>query len=79
MTELRSVSLKLAAMLLIHDGHISINEIKALPFVETRGEALSIAQEIYDVLSERYDLKLEEGERLVISGVASKSKVANMR
>ena len=79
MTELRSVNLKLAAMLLIRDGHLSINEIKALPFVETREEALSIAQEIYDMLSERYNLHMEGGERLVILGGASKTKVAGMR
>ena len=79
MTEFRNINLQLAAMLLIQDGHLSISEIKALPFVETREEALSIAQEIYDTLSERYDMKLENGERLVISGIVSKSKVASIR
>ena len=78
-TELRSVSLRLAAALLIQDGQLSIREIKALPFVGTQGEALSIAQELYDALSERYDLNLEDGKRLVISGVASKAKVASAR
>lgn len=76
MTELHSINLRLAAALLIQDGRISISEIKALPHVETREEALSIAQEIYDVLSERYDLKMEDGEQLIISGIASKAKVA---
>ena len=79
MTELRGVSLRLAAGLLIQDGQLSISEIKALPFVETQGEALSIAQELYDALSDQYILNLEDGERLVISGIVSNAKVASVR
>ena len=68
---LRKVNLQLAAMLLINDGQLSVDEIKALPFVESREEALSIAREVANALSDQYDMHQEEGDRLVISGLAS--------
>lgn len=78
MTNLRNFNLRLAAMLLIDSGHISVDEIRALPLVESRAEAINIAQKIYDVFSERYDVTME-GECLVLSSPELRSKVAGMR
>ena len=78
MTELRNFNLRLAAMLLIDSGRISVDEIRALPLVESRAEAINIAQKIYDVFSERYDVTME-GECIVLSSPEIRSEAAGMR
>ena len=62
MEDLEILSTKLAALLLMHEGEIALSEIEALPFVDSREKALSIAASLasfFDV--EMYQRKEVEG------------------
>ena len=54
MTDLHNVSVRLAGVLLIQDGEITLSDIESLPFVETKEEALSIARKLVHVFGEEY-------------------------
>lgn len=46
------IATKLAAAILLHDGRISVADIRAIPFIETEERAMQVAKElacIFDV------------------------------
>ena len=60
MTDLHNVSVRLAGVLLIQDGEITLSDIESLPFVETREEALSIARKLVHVFGEEYRVEMHD-------------------
>ena len=40
------ISVRLAGMLLLHDGEISVSDIEAIPFVQNRAEAHAVARKL---------------------------------
>ena len=52
------ISVKLAAMLLMHDGAISIKDIESIPSVGDREEAYAVARRLVDGFNETYQVEV---------------------
>lgn len=55
------LAVKLAGMLLVQNGQITIDEIKSLPFVQSSQEAHAIAQRLAKVFGYRYHIEVAGG------------------
>jgi hypothetical protein len=69
-----SAGFKTAALLLLEEGEISVNDIEALPFVEDSETAWAIAQE----LSEKFDIEWEQ-RRSVVGGISSWEDILQLK
>ena len=56
-----AIAVKLAGMLLIQNGQITIREIETLPFVRDRLEAEAIAQRLAKAFTGYYRIEVAEG------------------
>ena len=56
-----AIAVKLAGMLLVQNGRITIDEIKSLPFVQGIQEAHAIAQRLATVFGHRYRIEIAGG------------------
>ena len=55
------IAVKLAGMLLVQNGRITIDEIKSLPFVQGVQEAHAIAQRLATAFGHRYRIEVAGG------------------
>ena len=55
-----AIAVKLAGMLLIQNGQITVREIKTLPFVQDSREAHAIAQRLTKAFARRYRIHVAE-------------------
>ena len=80
-----SVAVKLAGMLLLHDGEITVGEIESLPFVNNRQEAIAIAQKLAKAFESDYQVEVssglgQSGARLrLVAGASDTAKTARQR
>ena len=62
MSEPQRIAMKLAGMLLLQNGRVSVSEIEALPFVRDRYEALAIAQTLLRWLGDQCPIEVSGEE-----------------
>ena len=81
MVDTFSLSVRLAGMLLLQNGQITVGEIEALPFVSDRQEARAIAQRLARAFGRHYRIEVPTGPgtvdteiRLVSDAVSSESR-----
>ena len=56
-----TLSVRLAGMLLLQDGQISLEEIESLPFVNSRTESRAVAQRLLRGFSSQYNIEVVPG------------------
>lgn len=58
MVDTFAISVRLAGMLLLHNAQIALDEIEALPFVNSHQEAQAVALRLLDTFKRQYPIEL---------------------
>ena len=58
MVDTFAISVRLAGMLLLHNAQITLEEIEALPFVDSHEEAKAVAQRLLKAFARQYPIEL---------------------
>ena len=63
MVDTFAISVRLAGMLLLHNAQITLEEIEALPFVDSHEEAKAVAQRLLKAFARQYPIELTASPR----------------